>query len=131
MAKYHGKIGFVHFTEKVPGVVVEVPVEREYFGEVLRNTKRWDSAQQVNPNLNINNQISVVADPYARDNLSAIRYASWIGALWEITSVEVQYPRLILQIGGVYNGPTVGSSGMPGGSDGCWCDGPVPAATER
>lgn len=108
--KYHGKIGFVSFREKTPGVDVEVPVEREYAGEVLRNSKRWDSGQQVNSNLNINNQISIIADPYARENLFAIRYLSWMGCLWEITSVDVQYPRLILSIGGVYNGPTPGSS---------------------
>lgn len=121
--KYHGKVGFVTFQEKTPGVDVEAPVEREYFGDVIRNSKRWDSAQQVNPNLNINNQISIVADPYARENLFAIRYLTWMGAFWEITSVDVQYPRMILSIGGVYNGPTVGSSSGFGGSDGSGCDG--------
>lgn len=123
MAKYHGKIGFVTFVEKSLGVDVEEPVEREYYGDVLRNTKRWESAQQVNPNLTINNQISIVADPYARENLFAIRYASWMGSLWDITSVDVQYPRLILSIGGVYNGPTPGSASRSGRDDGCRCDG--------
>lgn len=126
--KYHGKIGFVTFVEKTPGVEVEVPVEREYFGDVIRSSKRWESAQQVNPNLNVNNQISIVADPYARENLFTIRYVSWLGALWEITSVDVQYPRLILSIGGIYHGPTPGSAGGSGILNGCMCDCKIPTA---
>lgn len=128
--KYHGKVGFVTFVEKAPGVQVEESVEREYFGDILRNSKRWDSAQQVNPNLNINNQISIVADPYARENFFAIRYISWMGARWNITFVDVQYPRLILSIGGVYNGPTLGSAVRVGGSNGSMCDGCVSATSE-
>lgn len=120
--KYHGKVGFVSFDEVTPGAEVEKPIEREYFGDVIRNTKRWESAQQVNPNLKVNNQISIVADPFARENLFAIRYVSWIGALWEVTSVDVQYPRFILSIGGVYNGPTPGSAGGTGISNGAVCN---------
>lgn len=110
MAKYHGKVGFVTFSEKTLGVDVEVPVEREYFGDVYRNTKRWSKGTDINPDLTVNNQISIVADQYARDNLYAIRYVSWMGTLWSISNVDVQHPRLILTIGEVYNGPTPGSS---------------------
>lgn len=123
MAKFHGNVGFVSFVEKTPGVDVEQPVEREYFGDVTRISKRWESAQQVNPNLTVNNQISIVADQYARDNLFAIRYVSWMGANWQVTTAEVQYPRIILTIGGVYNGPTPGSSDGTGGASGCGCNG--------
>lgn len=110
MAKYHGKVGFVAFPEKTPGVNVEDPTEREYFGDVYRNTKRWAKGTDANPDLTVNNQISIVADQYARDNLYAIRYVSWMGTLWSISNVDVQYPRLILTIGEVYNGPTPRSS---------------------
>ena len=123
MAKYHGKVGFVTFSEKNLGVDVEVPVEREYYGDILKVTKRWETASSVNPDLSISNQISIVADQYARDNLFAIRYVSWMGTRWNVTSVDVQHPRLILSIGGVYNGPTPGSSAGAGESDGCRCDG--------
>lgn len=123
MAKYHGKIGFVTFQEKTPGVDVEVPIEREYFGDVLKVNKRWETAQTVNPDLSISNQISIIADQYANHNFFAIRYISWMGARWNVTNVDVQHPRLILSIGGVYNGPTPGSSPGVGGSDGCVCDG--------
>lgn len=106
MAKYHGMVGFVTFPEKVPGRNVETPVEREYFGDVFRNSKRWSKGTDVNPDLTVNNQISIVADQYARDNLFAIRYVSWMGTRWAISNVDVQYPRLILTLGDVYNGPT-------------------------
>lgn len=106
MAKYHGKIGFVTFEETAPSVMTEVPVEREYFGNVTRVTKRWEKGEHLNDNLQVNNQFSIVADAYARDNLFAIRYITWMGARWQVTSAEVQYPRLVLTIGGVYNGST-------------------------
>lgn len=105
MAKYHGMIGFVTFPETVPGINTEEPVEREYFGDVYRSSKRWTNGTDVNPDLTVNNQISIVADQYARDNLFAIRYVSWMGTRWSISNVDVQYPRLILTIGDVYNGP--------------------------
>lgn len=130
MAKYHGKVGFVTFAEVTPGVDREIPVEREYYGDVTRNTKRWENGTQVNDNLQINNQISIVADSYANQNLFAIRYISWMGALWEVTSVDVQHPRLILTIGGVYNGPTSGSASRFGGDDGTGANGQVSTSSE-
>lgn len=123
MARFHGRVGFVKFVERVPGIDVEDPVERDYFGDTTRISKRWESAQQVNPNLTVNNQISIVADQYARDNLFAIRYVSWMGSNWQVTTAEVQHPRIILTIGGVYNGPTPGSSDGTGESAGCGCNG--------
>lgn len=112
MALFYGSIGFAETVEDPSGsgVWVEVPVEKKYRGEILRNTKRWDSGDKVNPNLNISNSISILADPYASNHLNAIRYIKWLGGYWEITSVDVEFPKLILSIGGVYNGPTVGSS---------------------
>lgn len=106
MAKYHGKIGFVTFKETSPSVISEDPIEREYFGDVTRISKRWEKGEHLNDNLQVNNQFSIVADAYARDNLFAIRYITWMGSKWQVTSAEVQYPRLILTIGGVYNGQT-------------------------
>lgn len=106
MAKYHGKIGFVTFKETAPSVMTEIPIEREYFGDVTRISKRWEKGEHLNDNLQVNNQFSIVADAYARDNLFAIRYITWMGSRWQVTSAEVQYPRLILTIGGVYNGQT-------------------------
>ena len=112
MSLFYGIIGFVD-TQEIPegsGIWVEVPTERAYRGEVTRNYKRWDSNQQVNPNLSISNTISIVADPFLLDKLNTIRYVQWMGGYWEISSVDVEPPRLILSIGGVYNGPTTGTA---------------------
>ncbi len=106
MAKFFGKIGFAETLEAAPGVWRPNITEREYFGDLIRNVRRYESSGHVNDDLNIANEISIVADPYARDNFHAMRYVSFMGANWKISGVEVQYPRLILTIGGVYNGET-------------------------
>lgn len=107
MARFSGIIGFVDFKEGAPGVYREdTYVERQYKGDVIRNTRRWEGANdQINDNLQINNQFSIIADAYAYEHFFAMRYISWMGSLWKITNVEVQRPRLILTVGGVYNGP--------------------------
>ena len=110
MAKFSGNIGFVEFMETSSGVDTEIAVERHYVGDVLRNTRRWETGDQINDNLTINNQFSIVADAYAKGHYFAMRYIMWMGTRWKITNVEVQRPRLLLTIGGVYNGITPGPS---------------------
>lgn len=102
MAKWYGKIGYVNLVETRPGVWEEQITEEEYQGDLTRNVRRYESAG-VNDNLNIANNISITADPYASNNFHAMRYAEFMGAKWKITSVEVQYPKLLLTLGGVYN----------------------------
>lgn len=104
MAKFFGKIGYAVTEDKRPGVWDEQITEREYFGDLIRNTSRYQSADKLNDDLNISNEISIVADPFAYQNFHAMRYVEFMGAKWKISSVEVQYPRLILTVGGVYNG---------------------------
>lgn len=106
MARFHSVIGFGTSVEKAAGVFVDEIVERKYFGDVIRNTRRLQEHQEVNQNLIVDNSISIVADAYASENFLAMRYVSWMGSLWIITNVEVQRPRLILRLGGVYSGPT-------------------------
>lgn len=104
MAKWYGVIGYAETVETEPGVWTEQITERNYYGDLVRNTRKLQSASQVNDNINIANQLSIVADPYANQNFHAMRYAEFMGTKWKITDVEVQYPRLVLSIGGVYNG---------------------------
>lgn len=103
MAKFYGIVGYAEQVETVPGVYSEEITERPYYGDLIRNTRRYESASQLNDNLNIANEISIIADPFAYQNFHAMRYVEFMGAKWKITTVEVQYPRLILTIGGVYN----------------------------
>lgn len=105
MAKYFGKIGFASTEEIAPGVWEEIITEREYFGDVTRRNRRLQPAEKVNDNIEINNDISIVADPYAYQNIYAIRYLWWMDTRWEVNNVTVEYPRLTLSIGGLYNGP--------------------------
>lgn len=104
MAKFYGKIGYANTVETKPGVYEEQIVERSYCGDLIRNTRRLQSADQVNDDINISNEISIVADPYATNNFHTMRYAVFMGTKWKISNVEVSYPRLILTLGGVYNG---------------------------
>lgn len=104
MAKFYGAIGYVNTVETEPGMWEEQKTERQYSGELVKNTRRLESSGGVNDNVNISNEVSIVADPYAYENFHAMRYIKFMGAKWKISNVEVRYPRLILTIGGVYNG---------------------------
>ena len=104
MAKFCGMIGFVNTVEVTPGVYEEKANERRYYGDLTRNTRRLQSGDRVNDDINIANEISIVADPYANENFHSIRYATFMNSKWKVTDVEVQYPRLILTLGGIYNG---------------------------
>lgn len=105
MAKFYGAVGYGVTVDKGNGVWSQDVIERFYYGDVLRNTRKWEKGEQLNDNLNVKNSISIVADAYAYDHFFAIRYVSWLGQKWKVDSVEVDRPRLILEVGGVYNGP--------------------------
>lgn len=103
MAKFHGIIGYVDVEESSPGVWAEKVTERAYSGDIVKNNRRWQAGENLNDNLALNNLFSVIADPFVYDNFHTMRYVKWMGASWKITNIEIQRPRLILTIGGVYN----------------------------
>lgn len=104
MAKYYGAIGYAETTETEPGVWEELITTREYSGDLLSNFRNLQNSGDINDNVNIANKISILADPYANEHFHDMRFAEFRGTRWKITNVEVQYPRLILTLGGVYNG---------------------------
>lgn len=104
MAKFYGNIGYVETVEVEPGIWDETIVEYPYFGDLIRNTSQSQPSGGVNNNINISNSISIVADPYANENFRHMKYVEFMGTKWNITNVEPKYPRLILTVGGVYNG---------------------------
>jgi hypothetical protein len=107
MAKFYGVIGFASDSvETSPGVWKETAVERPYYGDVVRNARRLREAEKVNDDISVENSISVVADAYANEKFFAIRYVDWMGTLWKVDKVDVQSPRLVLRLGGVYHGVT-------------------------
>jgi hypothetical protein len=108
MAKFYGRIGFGESGESPAGsgVWVDTIVEYMYYGDVVKNARKLQEGESLNNDISVNNSISIVADAYAREHFFAIRYVEWAGALWTVSDVEVQSPRLLLRLGGVYNGPT-------------------------
>lgn len=104
MAKFYGNIGYCTMTETAPGVQTEEITVRPYYGDFVRNTRRLQGSEHLNDDISFHGQLSIVSDPYAQNNYFAMRYAEFGGAKWKITEVEVQYPRLVLTLGGLYNG---------------------------
>lgn len=100
MPKFYGKIGFEETVETAPSVYVEQITERYYYGDVIRNTRRLESGQQINDNVRVSNSISIVMDAYAYKNFHSIRYVEWLGSKWKVDSVDASTPpRLVLELG--------------------------------
>lgn len=104
MAKFHGKIAYVKTEETAPGVHTEIIMEFPYVGDILRSNLYLERGENLNDDLNINHRFSIVADAFAYENIQFVRYITWMGAKWSVKSIDIQRPRLILTVGGVYNG---------------------------
>ena len=103
MAKFCGKIGYAETVETSQSIWEEQITDYTYYGDILSNRRQWESSQGINDNTNVNNRISIVADERALKSFHLMRYVEWMGTKWKISSIEVQRPRLILTLGGVYN----------------------------
>lgn len=104
MSKFYGTIGFAVITESAPGVWQDSIVTRNYYGDILRNTRQYQSGDSLNDNLNISNEFSIIADPFAYENFHSMKYVEYMGTKWKISNIDAsQRPRLILTVGGVYN----------------------------
>lgn len=102
--KFFGTVGFIGDEfETSPGVFKPEIVERKYVGDVIRNTRRLQNSDKQNPDFSISNQISILSDLYAQQNWHTIRYVIWNGVKWKVDSVDVSYPRLTLDLGGLYD----------------------------
>lgn len=106
MARFYGKVGYGEDVDKGNGVHETVITEKNYSGDVVRNFRRYQEGEKVNNDLTTSTLISIVSDSYANNHFFAIRYVEWAGTLWEVTSVDQESPRLLLQLGGKYNGQT-------------------------
>jgi hypothetical protein len=108
MARFYGEIGYGESIETPPGsgVWVDKVTEFTYQGDIVRNFRRVDGKEKINEDVVISNAVSIVADEYAVENFLKIKYVRWSGGLWTVTTIEVQSPRLIMQLGSVYNGQT-------------------------
>lgn len=106
MAKFHGNVGYVRTEETSASVYEEVWTVKSHSGDLLENRSKIQDDAAVNPGLRIMNKISIIATPYAREHFHEIRWVEFQGHKWSVSDVTVNYPRLILNLGGLYNGPT-------------------------
>lgn len=113
MARFSGNVGYGQTVNRGNGVYAEEIYFRQYYGDVISNSRMAHNDQTVNPELSTSNVISIVSDTYANEHFSAIRYVEWAGTRWKVTSVDIQSPRLLLRLGGVYNGPTGTAASNP------------------
>lgn len=105
MAKWFGKIGYVSYVQTAPSVWRDQETVYEYFGDIKRNTSSWrNNPDSTNDDLTIDVQVSIVADQFAYQHFSSMKWIELYDAKWKIVKVEPQHPRLILTVGGVYNG---------------------------
>lgn len=105
MAKWYGKVGYSETVETAPGVWTPQDTIREYYGDVIRNTTKWTgNSDSTNDELTVSSQISIVADPFAIDKCYSIKWIEFMGAKWKIINIDPQPPRLLLTLGGCWNG---------------------------
>lgn len=108
MAKFFGIIGYIETEETRPSVWESVVTERKYYGDLERYIKRYSNGTKVNDDLTLNATVSIVADPYLLSHYGMIRFVVIDNIAWKVESVEPNYPRFSLIVGGVYNGPRAG-----------------------
>ena len=106
MAKFYGEVGYIFKEESAPGVWSDKVIKRNYVGDILRNSTRWESGENLNDDLRINNKFSIIADSGAFEKIYAMRFIKWMGEFWKINTVEKNYPRINITVGGIYNGKT-------------------------
>lgn len=103
MAKYYGNIGFITSIETSPGIWEEQIIDRPYFGDIKKYNSNFQSSNKINDDISISNIVSIISDPYANENFQHMRYVEFMGVKWSITNVSILYPRIELNLGGVYN----------------------------
>lgn len=102
--KYFGRVGFVKYEESSPGVWRTIVTEKKYRGDVLQNRANINPSDSVSDELRLSNRISIICDSFAIENFQWIKYIEYLGTMWIVSLAEVQRPRVILTMGGVYNG---------------------------
>lgn len=100
--RYYGRIGFAVSTETSPGVMENKMVYKPYYGDVLYSLGYWQN-KEINDDIKMQNRISVICDDYIQDNLGYAKIIEFDNHFWKIQSFTLEYPRVIITIGGLYN----------------------------
>lgn len=105
MMRWYGKVGYSETVETKPGVYENQDTVCEYYGDVKRNSTRWiTNSDSINDDLTVSTQISIVADPFAFEKFCSIKWIEYMGVKWKVTNADPQPPRILISLGGVYNG---------------------------
>ena len=104
MNKWYGNVGYVETVEVQPGIWDELETVRPYYGEFVKKSSKFRVSGEVNDDRDVSVELSIVADPYSDLHFHSIRYAEFGGVKWKVNTVEPRRPRLILSLGGEYNG---------------------------
>ena len=107
--KYHGKIGYIIPTEVRPGVWKDLPIEKEVYGDLLDDRANIQQSDKISKDISMSGRLSIMATQYAITNFQHIRYATYMGTAWSVTSVRPAYPKLVLTLGELYNGRRPGN----------------------
>lgn len=102
MSRFSGKLGFVTTHETEEGVWLEDVVEINVKGTIRSLYVRNDNSSSANTNLRLTNEISVLMDTKYQSYLETLKYVVWKGSKWEVQSIGVNYPRLTINLGGLY-----------------------------
>lgn len=104
MTKYAGMVGFSSQVETSPGVWTDKPTERKMKGDVIRANATSKSGDKINDDVSLNHRISLVGASVPTQEYYNIKYVELDGFKWEVSSIEVQRPRIIVTLGGMWNG---------------------------
>ena len=102
MSRFSGKLGFVMTRETEEGVWLEDKIEIPVKGTIRSLYVRNDNNSSVNSNLRLTNEVSVLMNSKITTYLETLKYVVWKGSKWEVQSIGVNYPRLTINLGGLY-----------------------------
>lgn len=102
MSRFSGKLGFMMTRETEEGVWLEDVVELPAKGTIRSLYVRNDNSSSVNTNLRLTNEINILMDTKVETYLKTLKYVVWKGSKWEVLSIGVNYPRLTINLGGLY-----------------------------
>lgn len=97
-------LGFSEKNKEVrPGVWKMQPEEVTHRAKLLTYNKDYDSGEEVNDDLKLRNRYEIVMKDKKLD-YQDMRYVIVKGTKWKVSALEFLEVRIIITLGGVYNG---------------------------
>lgn len=104
--RWAGTIGFSTYAPSTDperiGISDRTITERPAYGDIYKNRKIAGSTIGVVEGVQMNMNVSIIADQFINDNYCDAVYLTYLGQKWKITDVTPEYPRLTFTIGGRY-----------------------------